>query len=466
MQLLNSLLTRFTDWFHYLTLGGFLAAGAFLWARRSWLWLLILAVAALCFLCLYWLPERSGLGAGRGLWAFVLVLLLGMVTLGVWLGRLLRTPRAPVAAAAAPGELPGGFPEVDAAWEEIRSHLARARIALGGQHVFLMIAPDEGWPAALLRSAGPKLFAQVPEAAAPIHAYATADGIFLSCAGASSLGARDAEGAGRLEHLCRLLLAERPDCPVVRGVAVLFPIGWAVRPDACKLAAAVRDDLRTIRRVFKVRCPVFALFPGLEALPGLAEFVARLLDEQRSRPIGFTVPVPLKFERDQVRHGLDWLVDRFHGRVLALMAADPFARAGNNSLLRLALAVRGSRRRLHRLMESAFSTHPVDDPVPLRGCYLMATGGGPDEQAFARKLFRGPGGRVLADHVLTDWAEEAHAADRRYKRMALIVGSGGGLIVLLAWSYIILSLSRLWGGIGLTTLGVAYAVVLGRLGRW
>ena len=135
-----------------------------------------------------------------------------------------------------------------------------------------------------------QVFARVPEGPAPIHAYATGDGVLLSVTGASGFGTQDAQGSARLEDLCRRLLARDPERPPVRGVAVLFPISWAARPESVKWAAAVRDDLRAVQRAMKVRCPVFAIHVEMETVPGFLEFIDRMPRDFRGSRVGLSVP--------------------------------------------------------------------------------------------------------------------------------------------------------------------------------
>ena len=97
-----------------------------------------------------------------------------------------------------------------------------------------------------------------------------------------------------MEHLCRLLLALQPDCPVVRGLAVVLPIDWCSRPESVKDAAVVRDDIQAILRVLGVQCPAFAIFSGMESVPGFPEFAARLAaqvsPQMLDQRVGFAVP--------------------------------------------------------------------------------------------------------------------------------------------------------------------------------
>ena len=85
------------------------------------------------------------------------------------------------------------------------------------------------------------------------------------------------------------------------------------------------------------------------------------------------------------------------------------------------------------IMEAAFSTHRESEPVLFRGCYFLATGAEPHEQAFSAGLFRSPRGRIFADHLVTQWTEEAERDDRHYRRIARGIGLAGAPLTLLVW---------------------------------
>lgn len=433
------------------------AVGAFFLGR--WAWRLLVAILLILLLGgLLWLafryPAQNFLRTGLPplffdhFWLWVFVLLAGSVW-SLWtLVAVLRGPRpapppvpvegeAPeVSAAETRAETPR-FPDLDAAWEAIQIRLSQAQIDLGRQRVTLLIAPHEDWSAALIQSAGLQLFAQAPETAAPIHAYATAEGVLLGGAGASAFAAPEAGGTARLEHLGRLLLAQQPDCPVVRGVAVVFPISWALQPDAARWAAAVRDDLRTLQRILQVRFPVFALFTEMETVPGFTEFINRMERSFREGRVGFATPRTQDFNGDLAGRGLTWLSGWFHTWILNRMAYDLFNPTGNDRLFSLDYAIRRDRALLRKVLEAAFSTHRETEPNLFRGCYFMATGAKPAEQAFAAGLLRGARGRILAEHPATFWTQEAVADDRRYRRTALAVGLVGGMALLIWWADIL-----------------------------
>jgi type VI secretion system protein ImpL len=359
------------------------------------------------------------------------------------------------------------WPDLDAAWEEILVRLRQAKIEPANQRFYLVIAPDEERAAEPVRAAGAPIYVEAPEGPAPVHAFATSDAVFLSCAGASNLTSGAESPGSRMEPLCRKLLALQPDCPVVRGVVVVFPIAWASQAESVKAAAGVRDDLQAIRRVLKTRCPVVAVFSGMEWAPGFSDFVARLVAQVSPQMVdqraGFAVPRSEPFSGDLLQRGMVWMSGWFRSWILNLLAGGSLDDRANGRLLTLDYEFRRYRKRLRALLEAAFSTHRESEAVLFRGCYFMATGAGRHERAFCAGLFRGARSRVVADHVATTWASEAEREDARYLRMALAVGSVGGLIALITWLYIASRTPLGW--LGLIALVVIWFIVAIRLTR-
>lgn len=450
--------------------------GAYFLARWSWRWLLtaIALVVALLFLVVLprYFPAHTILDESSPpllfnyFWTWMLLLLYGMTASGIFLVRSLRSAR-PVAgdesAEAAPAER---FPDIEAAWKEIQLQLSHVQIDLASQNVILVLTPDEEWAEAMVEAGGLHLFAKAPATAAPIHAFATADGILLSLAGASSFGTQDAAGTRRLEAVCALVRAENPDCPIVRGVVVLFPISWAGLPESIRWATSLRDDLRSIERLFKVRCPVFTLFPQMESTPGFGEFIGRMTAALKQSRCGFAVPSSQTFSGDLVQRGLIWMSGWFNGWILNQMADDLLNQAGNNQLYLLDHEFRRYRKRLRTVMESAFTTHSGMEPVAFRGCYFLATGKESHEQAFVAGLLRGPRGRIFADHIVTEWTRQAQDDDRFYRKLALAVGLIGGGLTMLSWLGIIVATGNAWFWIGPVALTVVWIAAALRLRNW
>jgi type VI secretion system protein ImpL len=252
---------------------------------------------------------------------------------------------------------------------------------------------------------------------------------------------------------------------MLRGVVVLFPLTWAGQPDSVRWAAAVRDDLRTLQRVLKVRCPVFALFPEMESAPGFLEFIRRMSNPLRQSRCGFAVPTTQVFSGDLIQRGLIWMSGWFHGWILSLMSDDLLNQAGNNRLFCLDLEYRRYRKRMRSLLEAAFATPRDSDPVLFRGCYFVGSGPATNDQAFSGGLLRGARGRVFADHLTTEWTAQAKADDRRYRRLALGVGLGGGSLTLLAWVYIIVVTQNAWWWLGLVAVILTWVLAIVRIVR-
>ncbi len=442
--------------------------------RVPWRWLAWLALAAALAAAVVWLPSRYPpeeflnpiLPALflHGFWAWVYVLAVGIVWSLVALVRSLRAARTSAEAEAA--ESAARDPEVDAAWREIRTRMTQAQIDLERQRFYLLLAPHEDWTAALVRSAGLQMFVQAPDVPAPLHAYATPDGVLLSVTGASAFGTQDPQGSARLEDLCRQLQPREAELPAVRGIAVVFPISWAAQPDSVKWAAAIREDIRAVQRAVKVRCPVFAIFVEMETVPGSAEFIRRMPRDFLSSRVGFAVPASIPFGGELIFRGLTWTAGWFHGWVLSRMSEDPLDHASNNGLFSLGHEVRQFRKRLRAVMEAAFSTHQDAESVLLHGCYFAATGPVPAQQAFSAGLLRGPRSRVIAGHQATRWGAEALEEDRRYRRIALGVALCGGLMSLIAWLYIISEThSSIWW-LGLVAVVVAWIYAGIRMSSW
>lgn len=415
--------------------------------RLAWWVIGAIAVAGLVWLYEFRLGSRYAVDPNLPVfrpfaWTWLLAFTLGALASMVALGRLVRGRVRP-AEAPADG---AAFPDLDAAWEAIRLRLGQAAIDPAAQRVFLILAPEEGWAAGLVRSAGLQVFAEAPGPEAPLHAYAIPEGLLLSVSAAARLAQPEADSSAPLEHVARLLRDLNPDCPVVRGIVVVFPAEWAAQGEAARRAAAVREDLRALRATLRLRLPVFALFSHAEGLPGLAEFVGRLPEPMRLSRCGFGLPGSIPFGPEVIGRGLAWLSGWFDTWCLSLMSADVENTAGNGRLFCLSDEIRRRRRRWREVLESAFSTPRDSEPVLLRGLYLAACGEATQPHAFAAGLLRGPRSRVPADAEFTAWSEEARQDDRRYLRAALAVGLAGGLLTLLAWSFIVGRHPLWWAG--------------------
>ncbi len=439
-------------------------------ARGLGWWLLAVAVLGLAVAFLVVLPRKFPstsfpdsalpLAFRGGYWTWLLLFLLVAAGSALAYGQtLLRRRRE-----GGPAQAEAPWPELDAAWQEVLVRLEHAGIDPADQRFYLLIAPEAPNAQALAHSAGLQVFVEAPEGPAPLRAFATSEGVLLDCAGASALGGTQ---PGRIDALARKLAALRPDCPGLGGVIVLLPIEWASRPESVINAAAIRDDLAALRRTLQLNPPVFALVSGMESVPGFLEFVGRLAaqvaPQMVDQRVGFAIPATESFSGDLIQRGFTWMSGWFDSWTLNLLAGDPLDDAGNGRLVLLDQEIRRYRKRLRALLESAFSTHRGAESILFRGCYFVATGPNREDRAFTAGLLRGPRSRIIADHLATDWSEEADRQDRHYRRLALAVAILGGAGCLGAWMAIISRTPLAWAGLG--AIGIAWAAALLKITR-
>lgn len=446
-------------------------AAAMVWSKHPIRWLLGLATLGLAFLAYkVTVPEISD----RLPWVFrdffrVWVFALSVAALYVLTHLVVTLARLYLGLGA--GTARSAFPDIDDAWREILIQLSQSRIAPGGFRLFLLMTEAESLAASVVEAAGLEVLVKAPTSPeAPIHCYATEDALFLSCAGASALGRTDAEGTARLEHLCRLIAAENPTEPIVRGVAVLIPLEWARGVSTLRQVPAIRDDLQTVRSVLKLRCPtVTVCCLQEESIPGFNDFTSRLPAQLRNQRCGFSVPTTLALKGDVIRQGLVWMTQWFQLWSLNLMIQEIHNKDGNNRLLSMNVAFRGCKNPLTQLLNSALTVHQQAEPVLYRGCYFVACGPQPDRHAFAAGLLGGP--KKERRHPLSDltsWSRDADQLDRGYRRAAWGLGLATAAVALPVWLLAILPrLSTLGQGavgpVALASLALLWAAVL--LGR-
>jgi type VI secretion system protein ImpL len=309
--------------------------------------------------------------------------------------------------------------------------------------LYILLTPEEALAASVVSAAGLQFFARAPLSAdAPLHGYAVADALFLSCAGMyvaprpvaeGTAGPPARDGTSRLEHLCGLIAAANPERPTLRGIAVLVPYEWTRGTESLLQVSAIRDDLETIRQTLRLRSPTVSVFCVRGSLPGFSEFTARLPSRERHQRCGFSVPVSLAMSGEVVRRGMDWMSGWFELWSLNLMAGDVRNTQGNSRLLAMNLALRENRDNLGGLLESAFTLHSQAEPLLYRGCYFVGVGPEPERGAFAAGLLNGAKrGKLLVDRDLTRWSRGADRRDRGYRLAALALGlvAGGGSLAI------------------------------------
>jgi hypothetical protein len=163
---------------------------------RGLRWTLHVVLLAGILVGLWWLNRALGVsGAVRERWLqdyflpVVFLLIYVLLWLGWWLWKLL-TPEAEEA----------DFPDIEAAWDEAVASLNAAQIDLTEAPLFLVLGKPMGGDDALFAAAQLQLTVKgVPSRAdAPLRVWASRDGVYVTCAGASLLGKQCAILAGEV----------------------------------------------------------------------------------------------------------------------------------------------------------------------------------------------------------------------------------------------------------------------------
>ena len=455
-------------------LSAIVAGLAYMYATHPFRW--VLGMVAIAWVALVVMVDVAALDLDPRLpsefldWLKPWAIFLGLAVLGLGyhLGATFRGARAPAEA----GEADPAAADLDAALSEIDARLSQARYDAGAQPVFLLLCRDEALAADLVHASGTSLFATGPAAAdAPVHAFATADGLFLSCAGASSWG-RPGDGAARLERLLAWIRGLNPESPPLRGIAVLTPLEEAAAPAALQEIGGLRDDLQAIQAGLKVRCPTIAVFRPRDGRSGFGEFAARMPPGLRNNRCGFSIPASPPFDPAAAEKGLRWFARWLQSWSLSLLAEDYPALEGNARLVELNAAVRRDRRALRTFLETAFTTHARGLPVMVRGCYVALCGPAPEDRAFVAGLLKGPRSKMVADAPLTTWGAEVERSERSCRRGALALAAASLGLAAPLWIWLVAPRLRAtgpgvsgplgwlaWVGLGALVLGWAVALL-------
>ncbi len=237
----------------------------------------------------------------------------------------------------------------------------------------------------------------------------------------------------RLGHVCHLLERVRDPFCTLNGVLVVTPFGLLRRgPEQVRhLAQATRQDLRTIQKEARIRCPVISLIGGMEHEAGFGELVRRVGTgpalEQR---------IGMRFEpwNPATRERLEALAvhacDRVEGNVYDLYKMhDGYNKPGNGKLYNLLCRTRtGFSDLLKSYLANAFGQQDPDErPMLFAGCYFAATGEIEKLQGFLKA--------VLADRMLENqddlqWTEEAQRQDQLREAWARVGMLFAGILVI------------------------------------
>jgi hypothetical protein len=252
------------------------------------------------------------------------------------------------------------------------------------------------------------------------------------------------ELTARLAHLCRLIVRDRyPYCPV-NGILLLFPLAATETSDlAGQTGDVCRRDLGTVRRVFRVHCPLLALLGDLQTATGFHEFVGHFSQKQREQRLGQRFPHVADVPPEELPRAVDdmtaWLCHSVlptwvYKNLQVEMPGKEAEREGlvraNGLLCRFLNEMRERKPHLSLMLRRAL---PIDAGGPLLfgGCYLAGTGADAgQDQAFVRGVFS----RLTKEQGVLLWADEALAEDQAGRRWATW---GYSLLVLVAGALVL-----------------------------
>jgi hypothetical protein len=246
-----------------------------------------------------------------------------------------------------------------------------------------------------------------------------------------------ADGPKRLAYLCRLIRKDRyPWCPV-NGALALIPWQALESDEACKEGLDVLNrDLSVARDALRLRCVTFVGVCDLETAQGFPEFRRAFPQNALKQRIGQRLPVLPDIAPDKIPELMDYAANWIRNNVvrswvLRYLRLDwppddrktkSFVPATNRRLFQFLqeMHVRGPR--LGRILgrglpaDARFEADPVEASPLVGGCYLLATGRQPNDQAFVPGVFQ----RLLESENTIRWSNKALVEDARFRRMATV----------------------------------------------
>lgn len=237
--------------------------------------------------------------------------------------------------------------------------------------------------------------------------------------------------AERLAHVCRLLDRIRDPFCTLNGVLVVTPFSLLRRgvEQVRYLANATRQDLRTIQKSARLRCPVLSLVGGMEHEPGFGELVRRVGSgpalEQR---IGMRFEPWNPATRERMEALAVHACDRLEGNVYDLFKMqEGYNKPGNTKLYSLLCRIRtGFSDLLKSHLAGAFGQQdPDEQPMLFLGCYFAATGELERLQGFLKAVLVD---RMLENQDDLQWTDEARQQDELREALARAAALAAGVL--------------------------------------
>jgi hypothetical protein len=251
----------------------------------------------------------------------------------------------------------------------------------------------------------------------------------------------------RLRYLCRLIKStRRPRCGINGAVAVLpYALVGAEGRELEAVIECVDRDTKTVHQTLWLRYPVSGLVVGMEHAEGFDEFVRLLGAKHVTRRLGARYDLRRRATVERLQQLSDRICDAFEDFVYVLFDRPDalWQVRDNRKLFGLLCRVREQLKpKLNAILGSAFgregqgerpsawSDRRGQPPVFFSGCYLAATGSGPEQQAFINGVLNE---KLIREQSRVEWTEDARASQTRFR---LAVWAGwlvlGGMLVVMA----------------------------------
>ncbi len=360
------------------------------------------------------------------------------------------------------------WPDIDNAWQEARVELDRQAIDIRTTPLFLVVGLDGRDDEQTLMNAvpGTLLVKWAPAGSAPLHAYASADAIFVSLSGIGAtcallngsgpavgtaapaeIGGDDASAptadawrgsvvprhrlddateqaaAERLRTLCAWLQTARQPVASLNGVVVVLPFGDGETAATAALGAAVSADLQTIYGTVGLRAPVTIAWRGLEGVPGCRELITTIPPHERQAALGTAWPAGLPVSHPQA-HDLavatcGALIDRVSDHLLLPQSLQQSAinRALIDLVCRLRLTAGTTMATL--LQRVVALADPTTGPPPVAGSYFVAASSGTGPDCFVRGMLE----RAVAVQGELEWNRRRLVHDRNCQILGRVLGA-------------------------------------------
>ena len=232
--------------------------------------------------------------------------------------------------------------------------------------------------------------------------------------------------ATRLRYLCRIMARDlKPRCPL-NGVMLLVPSVILDKNLMGDCAAVCKQDVATVRESLQLDFVTIAVVCDVEKIPGFSEFRKAFPGDMKHDRLGSGIPP--KPDLDQMGISYPQLLEKTMKLICnQTISSFVFERLrtdnpedkpshdrlrSNMELYRFLSQIQARKAGLTRVLRSLIP--PNEGTVMCGGCYMVASGQEPKEQAFIPGVF----GKLLTSGFerVVYWRKRALDLDAKYKR--------------------------------------------------